>query len=101
MDRFTLESPADLQANFRRSMEYEGPECECRFTGDVADASVCDLHGSDAGDLHAEPIPDCETRRLIVDAAETVGELLDGLRAHRMECSICGDGPAWAERRAA
>jgi hypothetical protein len=40
-DRFTLDGPMDLG---RRSDDREGPECECSFRGDTADATFCDLH---------------------------------------------------------
>lgn len=31
------------------------PECECRFTGDIADASGCPAHGPDARRLAVVP----------------------------------------------
>lgn len=90
---------------------YEKMEnfCECRFSGDEADASDCDLHNgllclspADAGDQNAAPDP-CPIRHQIFLHAKTVGQMMDALKLHQLEyCEVCGqlDGFVRLERAA-
>src|SRR5579872_73359 len=87
---------------------WDERHCDCRFAGDEADASECDLHGLNAlpfpdfGDIHAEPDP-CPVRHRIFLAAQTVGEMMDALNCHKLEyCEACGQLEGFIrERRAA
>jgi len=90
MDRFSQDSPGDLSRNLRQSQEWEGPECDCRFTGDSADSSRCDLHGADAGDLHTSP--PCIIRQRIIEYSDSVAELAFDLAQHDFRCKVCNPG---------
>ncbi len=82
-------------------------DCECRFKGDQADASECERHGatalpiSDAGDSHCEPDP-CPVRHSIFVHAQTVGQMMDALKLHRLEyCEECGQMEGFVRERKA
>jgi hypothetical protein len=84
---FDLYEKADAYLESRERREVL--DCDCRMTGDIADASDCDLHG-DAADWHREPIT-CPVLAGVYDTARTVGELLDACKFHRLEyCEECG-----------
>lgn len=90
------DSPADLMRNFTRArygrME---PECRCIFHGDFVDVRWCELHNGDCGDeLEVQEPIRCLERWRIIEAAETVGEMVDRVRAHKLECRECGGGSA-------
>ena len=99
MDRFSQDSPGHLSRNLRQSSEWEGPECECRLSGDMADASACDLHGPDAGDWNAEPT--CQIRQRIIEWSDSVSEMAFDLARHDAVCRVCSPGLRREERRAA
>jgi hypothetical protein len=92
-DRFSEDSPGDLMRNFNASrwgrMEAG---CRCIFKGDLVDSHWCELHAFDAGDQEEaeEILPSCPERYRLVMAAETVGELCDSLKAHKLICRECG-----------
>ena|SRR5271165_6282789 len=44
-DRFSEELPSLAEYNRRL---WDEPECTCRFSGDIADAHDCPVHGEDA-----------------------------------------------------
>lgn len=44
-----------------------------------------------------QPLPACI--RPVIEAAQTVGALMDGIRAHRLTCPVCG--PAEISRKPA
>jgi len=64
----------------------------------MADASECDLHGPER---YVPDVPiTCPIRRQIIAEAQSVGELVNRVAAHKLHCVECG-GVVIEERRAA
>jgi hypothetical protein len=66
----------------RSDLHDEEPECECRFAGDVADASECELH---------HPASHWRTRQGRIQAAI---ETFNRTRREEKHCVNCKNGPA-------
>jgi hypothetical protein len=78
MDRFSEQSPADLQRAFSSRLDRDEDgyfEIDADFTEPVEVATP------------EQPV--CLKGRWIIETAQTVGELLDGFQAHKLVCGMC------------
>lgn len=98
MDRFSQDSPLDLVPRHRRlerdeAFYVESLPCEsCGRPCDEGRVLVDDLLVGQcciSGEVDIPFLPVCAEYGRLVEAAETVGQLLDSVKAHNSSCVLC------------
>lgn len=101
MNRFSQDSPLDLVPRLRRlerveAFYVESLPCEsCGRPCDEERVFVDDLLVGQcciSGEVDIPFLPVCAEYGRLVEAAETVGQLLDSVKAHKASCVLCESG---------
>jgi|CZKN01.1.fsa_nt_gi hypothetical protein len=90
MDRFQEQTAAELVGNYYRRLYGDPYET---FSAPDEPQPV-----EDEDDESTEPIEfTCQRYHAIMMASQTIGEMVDALKAHRVECPVCGNTQTTAQ----